>query len=190
MTARARHRLGTATRRAALAAMALAHFVVSSGVPIPNPSPARKPTDRPFPCMDRPCGCQTYEQCWAGDCCCFTMAEKLAWAERNSITPPASALKYQSSAEPECPNCAAKKSCCATRPEAEPSADTRWVSGLFAQKCRGEAFAGVGVLPVAVAPEPPITPTPEAVTADRVPLTDHIPNSRATPPDAPPPKHV
>lgn len=207
-------------RRLALAALALAHFVVSSGVPIPTASHLRKPTDRPFPCMERPCGCETYEQCWAGDCCCFSMAEKLAWAKANDITPPASARVRPAAtpplpaAEPECPYCEANRqptprSCCLNTdtgnptvcppvtpncPDCEkpaPDGETRtagWVSVLFAQKCRGEAFAGVGVLPVAVAPEPPFIPSFDTTEISRLPLIDHVPAARATPPDAPPPK--
>lgn len=193
MTARVRLRFGIANRRATLAVLAVAHFVLSAGVPLPTAAPVvvKKPADRPYPCAERPCGCLTYEQCWAGDCCCFTMAEKLAWAKRNSITPPASALAYRSPpAEPECPHCPAKKSCCATAPPAEQSTDTRWVVGLFVRKCRGEAFAGIGLLPVAVPPEPPFTPTPEVPAVETIPLTTHLPTARATPPDAPPPKPI
>ena len=91
----------TATRRVPLAVLAAVHFLVASGIPLPSVAAPRKPTDRPFPCMDRPCGCQTYDRCWAGDCCCFTMAEKLAWAKANSITPPVSArVASARSAEP------------------------------------------------------------------------------------------
>lgn len=42
----------------------------------------------PFPCQDRPCGCGTAEQCWRA-CCCFSHKEKMDWARRNGVTPPA-----------------------------------------------------------------------------------------------------
>lgn len=42
----------------------------------------------PFPCQDRPCGCGTAEQCWRA-CCCFSHKEKIDWARKNGVTPPA-----------------------------------------------------------------------------------------------------
>ncbi len=46
-----------------------------------------KDHSQPFPCQKCPCGCKTAEQCWT-NCCCFTPAERLAWAEKNGVTPP------------------------------------------------------------------------------------------------------
>lgn len=46
-----------------------------------------KDSSQPFPCQNRPCGCKAATQCWTS-CCCFSAAEKLAWAERNGVTPP------------------------------------------------------------------------------------------------------
>ena len=65
------------------------HLFIASGLPLPAPPFVRlKDSSRPFPCQDRPCGCRTYDECWKGDCCCFTLEEKLAWAEANDIEPP------------------------------------------------------------------------------------------------------
>ncbi|MFM8893175.1 MAG: hypothetical protein ACKOTB_16435, partial [Planctomycetia bacterium] len=36
------------------------------------------------PCMDRPCGCATAEQCFTS-CCCNTPAETLAWARSRGV---------------------------------------------------------------------------------------------------------
>jgi len=41
-----------------------------------------------YPCRNRPCGCGSAEQCWR-QCCCFTNAEKMAWAQANGVQPPA-----------------------------------------------------------------------------------------------------
>lgn len=41
----------------------------------------------PFPCQDRPCGCSSPEQCWTS-CCCFSPAERQAWASERHIAPP------------------------------------------------------------------------------------------------------
>ncbi|QDS94399.1 hypothetical protein FF011L_31780 [Roseimaritima multifibrata] len=56
------------------------------GLPVPAWTP--KTSDERFPCETCPCGCSSAEYCW-DRCCCFTDTEKLAWAVRNSVTPPA-----------------------------------------------------------------------------------------------------
>lgn len=127
------------------------HLMVTFGFPLPAPS-RTKPTDGvPYPCQSRPCGCLTSDQCWKGDCCCFTIEEKLTWAETNGVEPPehvrplvesrrsrpATPKKKSccSDAEPEQtvpaqPTCCEKQkpaaaSCCSKKPacEAEPVAD-------------------------------------------------------------------
>jgi hypothetical protein len=56
-------------------------------LPISTTSLPEKDQSEPFPCQNRPCGCQSAEQCWK-QCCCFTNAEKLVWAQENGVTPP------------------------------------------------------------------------------------------------------
>ena len=76
--------------------------LVASGLPLPFGMPlpgesrggdrvaasrlAAKDRSRPFPCMDKPCGCATAEQCFA-NCCCHTPAERLAWARAHKVEP-------------------------------------------------------------------------------------------------------
>jgi len=47
-----------------------------------------KACSEPFPCQHCRCGCRSAEQCWTS-CCCFTLRERLAWAKKNKVTPPA-----------------------------------------------------------------------------------------------------
>ena len=47
---------------------------------------AAKDRSQPFPCMDKPCGCATAEQCFTS-CCCHTPAETLAWARARGLKP-------------------------------------------------------------------------------------------------------
>jgi hypothetical protein len=61
-------------------------------IPIATLDLLDKDTSQPFPCQNCPCGCKTAEQCWT-NCCCFTPAERLAWAEKNGVTPPSYAQK-------------------------------------------------------------------------------------------------
>jgi len=77
----------------------LGYTLVASGLPLPfgvvapaaSDSPAAKrlagkDRSRPFPCMDKPCGCATAEQCFTS-CCCNTPAETLAWAKARAVEP-------------------------------------------------------------------------------------------------------
>lgn len=64
------------------------HLIITVGFPLPAPHLTKTTNDISYPCQSRPCGCLTSEQCWEGDCCCFTIEEKLAWAEANGIVPP------------------------------------------------------------------------------------------------------
>ncbi len=92
--------------------------MITFGFPLPARS-RKKPTDGvAYPCQNRPCGCLTSEQCWQGDCCCFTLEEKLAWAEANGVEPPEHVRQLVESrgSRSVLPK---KKSCCS---EAEPAA--------------------------------------------------------------------
>lgn len=76
-----------------LIALAVLAGVCLALVPLPIAAPpvAGKDRSKPFPCMDRPCGCASADQCWKG-CCCFTNSEKVAWARANRIELPAFVL--------------------------------------------------------------------------------------------------
>jgi hypothetical protein len=99
--------------RRALATVALVcHFFTAFGFPVPAPA-AHNNGGALFPCQDNPCGCPTAEQCWAGDCCCFTLEEKLAWAEANGIEPPAHVRPtIEARKSRPAPALKRKKSCC------------------------------------------------------------------------------
>jgi hypothetical protein len=76
----------------------IGYTLVASGLPLPlgmlaprgdvvaDTRLAAKDRSRPFPCMDKPCGCATAEQCFA-NCCCHTPAERLAWAKARRVEP-------------------------------------------------------------------------------------------------------
>ena len=89
---------GSLTSRAVTWLMLAAYVAIVSGVPLPiagSPPEAGSPAakrladkdrSRPFPCMDKPCGCATAEQCFS-NCCCNSPAELLAWAEAHHLDP-------------------------------------------------------------------------------------------------------
>ncbi len=53
----------------------------------PTPVSVQKDLSVAYPCQSRSCGCKDANQCWAS-CCCFSDAEKLAWAKANNVSPP------------------------------------------------------------------------------------------------------
>lgn len=104
------------------------YAIVASGLPLPvgnlppaasDPAAARrlagKDRSKPFPCMDKPCGCATAEQCFK-NCCCNTPAELLAWAKANRLDPAVIGPLQRRAAAPTVAT-AAKQSCCSSRAE-------------------------------------------------------------------------
>ena len=81
---------------------------------------SEKDLSQPFPCQNRPCGCQSADQCWK-KCCCFTNVQKVAWAKSNNVKLPAyvlaaardegASLEANAPAEavPHCERCVARK---------------------------------------------------------------------------------
>jgi len=113
----------------------LGYTLVASGLPLPfgriapaapdSPAAKRvagKDRSRPFPCMDRPCGCATAEQCFTS-CCCNTPAETLAWATAHRVEPAVlAALERRVAGDRPAVVKATKSSCCSsTAPVAEES---------------------------------------------------------------------
>src|SRR5262249_28300736 len=145
-----------------------------------------------FPCQGRPCGCASAADCWQGDCCCFTLAEKVAWADAHGVEPPAHAREraaaccsHGSCCSEPTPGCRA----CAARARSAPAV----IPTLFAARCGG-GRAQVGLLgiepglvpaPPAVVPGPPTAAAPR-VFLDRFTSVNHapaIPPPRSSRPD-------
>lgn len=60
--------------------------------PMPMLSPQAPSQDGSlYPCKGGTCGCNTAEKCWKS-CCCHTPEERLAWAVKHGVTPPAYAI--------------------------------------------------------------------------------------------------
>jgi hypothetical protein len=177
------------------------HLVVAFGFPLPAPRQQSQDASRPFPCQNHPCACLNAEQCWQGDCCCYTLEEKLAWAEANGIEPPAH-VRPLIAARKSHPPPAKKKSCCSKAPAtSEPvpkccerkkpapqQPAVRWVIGFAHQKCRGEGPAGLLQLaPTVVADTNPIPLAEPECVGHVAPRSDRF-SSLSDPPRTPPPR--
>lgn len=145
--------------------------VCASVVPLPlsSPQPTDKDKSRPFPCQNRPCGCRTAEQCWK-KCCCFSNAQKLAWAKANHVVAPehvhVAAAQETKSPPPHKSACAKKskeESCCqsatskntSATPTTQKRVETKcaeYVIGVLAEQCRGQSSFW-NSLPWAVMPD-------------------------------------
>ena len=101
----------TPLRRLTAWAMLGLYGLVASGLPLPVAAPpaagteaarrlAGKDRSRPFPCMDKACGCHSAERCFSS-CCCHTPAETLAWAKARGIEPAVIAALSRRVAEAE-----------------------------------------------------------------------------------------
>jgi hypothetical protein len=106
----------------------LGYTLVASGLPLPfgmitpaapdSPAAKRlagKDRSQPFPCMDKPCGCATAEQCFTS-CCCSTPAETLAWARARRVEPAVlAALEQRVASSSQLAAKATNSSCCSTK---------------------------------------------------------------------------
>ena len=111
----------------------LGYTLVASGLPLPLGSIslgivassdldssaakrlAAKDRSQPFPCMDKPCGCATAEQCFTS-CCCNTPAETLAWATAHRVEPAVlAALEQRVAGSSQLAAKATKSSCCSSK---------------------------------------------------------------------------
>lgn len=93
---------------------ALAVGIASVGVPLPDT--VKKDLREWFPCMNCGCGCVNAETCWR-KCCCYSVAEKLAWARENGVTPPQYlvAMADEQAVTSATPDLSRLKPCCRAR---------------------------------------------------------------------------
>ena len=153
----------------------------------------QKDQSAPFPCQNRPCGCKTADQCWK-KCCCFTNAQKLAWAKSCGVKPPEYVVaaagdesKHEATAKCCCRSHA--KSCEGDRTQKKQRSSGLAVS-LGALQCHGVDTTILG-LPICVAPEMVESPQlklPSYQSRNIPDTTPLIPAERQPP--TPPPKIV
>ncbi|MCG8585309.1 MAG: hypothetical protein MI757_11410 [Pirellulales bacterium] len=103
-------------RTALVSCAAIAYAALALGLPLPLA--VSRDVSKPYPCMHCACSCASALQCWKS-CCCFSDEEKLAWAEREGVTPPAFVRERVERAKADVAktiaDCAANSSCCEPR---------------------------------------------------------------------------
>ena len=158
---------------------ALGGLFASCGWPAPPPRPV---TGDSYPCQSRPCGCVTAEKCWAGDCCCFTLGEKLSWADARGVEVPAHVRPMVAarakSARPKCAACA------------PPQAAPRWVIGPLNEKCRNKGPNTIGGGAVLFAASPARPALLGAPATGFGPAVDALTTSTTHVPPTPPPRRA
>jgi len=140
-------------QRIVLALLAFSHALAATGYPLPNTQTAARGAGPAYPCQNRPCGCISARECWKGDCCCFTLEEKLRWAIANGIEPPVHVRPLVEARQSQHLKQQIEK-CCLAKTSSESSPTVRWVAGFYAQKCRGEGPAGLFQLEPAIIADP------------------------------------
>jgi hypothetical protein len=170
---------GSSVARAVSWLMLAVYVFVVSGVPLPfagspaaTGSPAAKrlagkDRSRPFPCMDKPCGCATAEQCLSS-CCCNTPAELLAWAKANRVDPATLMALQQRAAAPRpapaagscCSAAGAAPACCSATTPPAPAAED-----VCAEYCSLAASSSCCEAMAAAAPQQPAADVPRDAVA-------------------------
>jgi hypothetical protein len=202
------------------------YVVVASGLPLPwgavapgSVSPAAekrlavKDRSTPFPCMDKPCGCVTAEQCFS-NCCCNTPAETLAWAKAHNVDPAVIAALQRRVAAPaettalasSCCSVKNQSSCCSAT-SALASCDEAETVALAAESADIEPVSSHTIVlksmlacggivsqwfSIGGAPPPPVVVAVAAITprAEAILPGDEIFSCERAEPAAPPPRVV
>jgi hypothetical protein len=194
------------SRRRLVAAYLLGNYVfLLAGIPLPLP--ADKDVSRPFPCQHHQCGCANADQCWRG-CCCYSHAEKLAWARAHEVHLPAELLAESQANSDERKSCCRtsnddvrlahaepqkreESACCSHQSDQAPPAEREshhdGLIGIRALECQGGSAAWL-LLAAATPPTAEIAFAPDFAARELVPTADSFLHGLLWAPDPPPPR--
>jgi hypothetical protein len=174
-----------------VALLTLVAYLASAQGVIPTASMLARwsPLRERFPCEGCACGCLSARDCWT-NCCCHSPAERLAWATRNGVTPPAyaaAALAAGRESRESCPLCQQTgdehdSNAGPERPAPLPGAT------LSALGCRGVAMWLVFAAPVSIGGDVGELVAPPKRFARSVPPATERPDSAAIEVPTPPPR--
>jgi hypothetical protein len=192
-------------RRRFVAVYLLGNYVfLLAGIPLPLP--AEKDVSRPFPCQHHQCGCANADQCWRG-CCCYSHAEKLAWAEAHGVYLPAELVaesRDHSGEKASCclaeagskpthadPHTRDEQACCSHDHQSSPAPETEkqtdGVIGIRALTCQGGSAVWLMIATV-TPPAPEFVVEPDLTSRQWIPLGAPSFRGQRWAPDPPPPR--
>lgn len=180
----------TRLRRAISLLCVAALLAGATGVRIPAIQIAKESTEL-YPCMHCSCGCSNAEMCWR-NCCCHTQQEKVAWARKNGVTPPAYVVAAAKLELKESSEGAVKCCCCKVKsPDEQQNVETAKPASnslvMFqALKCQG--LGGHWVFAPLSLPAADRVGTPELLPLETVAVVTFCFTSFQTPPITPPPE--
>ncbi len=215
MAVRRRHPIRIRARGVIAALTLVGHLFAVIGVPLPAVRSSPVSTDAVrYPCENRGCGCVSAEECWKGDCCCFTLEEKLAWAEERGIEPPAHVrpmVEARKNRSASCCTRTTKSNCCAKESEhsdsttdcpecrrnnkssGDPDSKSKslaWVVGPMAAKCHGLGAAPGVAFPPSTVPDFACWTIASLRSIGTILVTSlHVTSSETCPPTPPPKPH-
>jgi hypothetical protein len=116
------------------------------------------------------------------NCCCYSNAEKLAWAEANGVWAPdfVREAALRETKKPSCPHCSAR-----TR---EKPTSIKWAFGFAARRCGGHGPIGAAQLSPAIPARMPDAMDFNFVFAGKLPLIEQQAKPLPTDPRDPPPR--
>lgn len=168
----------------------LGYLTAALGFPVP--AAVVKDVSRPFPCQSHSCGCRTADDCWQS-CCCYSAAEKAAWARAHQVDLPATASNQGWNSPRQRDGCTSSgEGCCAQgccSPQATPVAPKQvsWVIGIAARQCHGLADLWLHSA-CAVPPAPPLTWAFEWTPSGWLAPAEMLPVALISSPPFPPPR--
>jgi len=195
-------RLWQYRRRATAVALLAALVVSSAGIAVPLPS--KRQTTEPYPCENCSCGCANAEMCWR-NCCCYSNEQKIVWARKHGVTPPAfvlAAVKKPACCQRKVASCcSSERSCCEksaaetklalTQQNTRETGKRRSASIVLLQalRCQGLSVSWTLLPPTVLPPTPQIDVAPDGLT-ECLPVVERSYSGQRPPPDLPPPKYA
>lgn len=206
----------TSWRKLVAGGLLLVWATLSLDLPLPQPA-SEKDLSQPYPCMHRACGCRSAAECWKG-CCCFTPAERLAWAKARGVKVPAQ-LVAAAERDAKAHRAVPQRSCCRTaatarqgfcgelppstclkqscgqRPQvsagrAGPEKTARFVLLKDALRCQGHRWRTLVSSTVIVVEDLTIALDLRPLPQGRVAVARELPIARGDSPPVPPPRHA
>ena len=115
--------------------VALAYLLANVGFPLPARLTS-KPSQVPFPCQHRACGCMSAEQCAQG-CCCLSRDQRRAWHVARGLEIPAVLVDAAVPTPAPRACCQQVRSCCESKSTTPTEPSVEFVLANHWRMCHG-----------------------------------------------------